>query len=119
MLRAAAYLCAALLLSLQPATAQTCTPVEMEGDTRIEGIAPPDGVVCYDLRFPQGQNLSLEVLDGINVSLTVPGYYDARNDRQFIGNLPGKLEIRVFQLMRSVTEEPFTVLVRFEPPGNG
>ncbi|GKY87779.1 hypothetical protein [Sinisalibacter aestuarii] len=114
----------AALLALAPAaaSAQSCAIVELEagftaGD--LSGIAPPEGVLCYELHIPRGQNMSIEVINGINVAVTVPDYYDARSARTFIGDLPERLELRVFQLLRSVRPEPFTVRLRFEPPGNG
>lgn len=102
--------------------AQGCLRLDLDstfviGD--IPGDAPPEGFICYDLSFPRGQNMSIELASGRNVSISVPGYYDARNDRQFLGDLPGHLEIRVFQLLRSARPEPFLVRLRSEPPGNG
>ena len=102
--------------------AGTCPVVPLQagfesGD--LKGTAPADGVACFDLRFPEGQNLSIELVSGKNVSISVPGYYDDRTDRMFLGDLPGRLEVRVFQLMRAVAPEPFSVRIRFEAPGNG
>lgn len=85
----------------------------------IPGDAPAEGYICYDVFVPQGQNMSIEVASGRNVAVTVPGYYDARSDRMFIGNLPGHLEIRAFQVLRAVQPQPFLVRLRFEAPGNG
>lgn len=104
------------------AQAQACQTVRLPpgfstGD--IQGMAPAEGILCYDLRMPRGQNMSIELVSGRNVSVSVLGYYDARNDRMFIGDLPGQLEVRVFQLMRAAAPEPFAVRLRFEPPGNG
>lgn len=102
--------------------AQTCAVVPLQAGFQVgdlTGTAPADGIACFDLRFPQGQNLSIELVSGQNVSVSVPGYYDDRTDRMFLGNLPGRLEIRVFQLMRAVAPQQFAVRIRFEPPGNG
>lgn len=102
--------------------AETCPVVPLQAGFEIgdlKGMAPADGIVCYDLRFPEGQNLSIELVSGQNVSISVPGYYDDRPDRMFLGNLPGRLEIRVFQLMRAASPQEFSVRIRFEAPGNG
>lgn len=102
--------------------AQSCQTVELKADFAtgdLKGLAPADGVACFNLRVPRGQNMSIELVGGRNVSISAPGYYDARNDRMFLGDLPGQLEIRVFQLMRSASPEPFAVRIRFEAPGNG
>lgn len=104
-----------------PSTAQSCQRVELPagftvGD--IKGVAPAEGIVCYDLIMPQGQNISVEVVSGRNIATSGPGW-DARADRLFIGDLPGQMELRVFQLMRAVQPEDFAVRIRFEPPGNG
>ncbi|MBF9029023.1 hypothetical protein HKCCE3408_01330 [Rhodobacterales bacterium HKCCE3408] len=113
---------AALTLWPQVSLAQECQVIDLPAGFEagaLEGVAPVDGVVCFDLRFPRGQNLSIELASGQNVSVSVPGYYDDRPDRMFLGDLPGELEIRVFQLMRSPTSQPFTLNIRFEQPGNG
>lgn len=111
-----------LLVAPQLANAQDCPVVRLKADFTagdIKGIAPAEGFLCYDLRFGQGQNLSIELINGTNVSVTVPDFYDDRTDRMYLGDLPGQLELRVFQLMRSVTPQPFTVRIRAEAPGNG
>lgn len=114
-----------LVLAIAPPSAsfaQTCEIVPLEASFKVgelRGIAPTNGITCFDLRIPKGQNMSIELANGQNVSISVPGYYDDRTDRMFIGDLPERLEVRVFQLMRSATPQPFTVRVRFEPPGNG
>lgn len=105
-----------------PSRGQSCPIVSLAADFKagdLKGTAPADGVACYELRFPEGQNMSIELLDSQNVTASVPGHYDSRSDRMFLGNLPGHLEVRVFQLMRSAGEQPFTLRIRFEAPGNG
>ena len=104
-----------------PSVAQSCQHVPLPagftvGD--IKGVAPADGVVCYELTMPKGQNISVEVASGRNIATSGPDW-DARADRLFIGDLPGRMELRVFQLMRSAQPEPFAVRIRFEAPGNG
>jgi hypothetical protein len=110
------------LLAPQLASAQDCLIVRLKSDFTagdIKGGAPADDLLCYDLRFEQGQNLSIELINGTNVSVTVPGYYDDRPGRMYLGDLPGQLEVRVFQLMRSATPQPFVLRIRGEAPGNG
>jgi hypothetical protein len=119
-----AQLAVAALFAFSPlaATAQSCGVVQLDagfssGD--LSGTAPADGVACFDLRFPRGQNLSIELVSGRNVTVSVPGHYDARSDRMFLGDLPGQLDVRVFQLDRAATPQPFVLRIRFEEPGNG
>lgn len=110
------------LLAPQTIHADTCQILTFgagftTGD--LNGTAPGEGAICYDLRFPQGQNLSIEIVGGQNVTVSAPGYFDARSDRIFLGDLPGRLELRVFQLERAAMPQPFALRVRFEAPGNG
>jgi hypothetical protein len=113
---------ACALLTPQAIHADTCQILRFgagftTGD--LNGSAPQEGEICYDLRFPTGQNLSIELVGGQNVSVSAPGYFDARSDRIFLGDLPGQIELRVFQLMRAPSPQPFALRIRFEPPGNG
>lgn len=96
-----------------------CETITLDGDTTIEGEAPADGALCYTFETLPSNNLSIEVVRGQNTTVSVPGYYDARSDRMFMAGLPKTLEVRVFQVMRAAAPEPFSVLIRLEPPGNG
>ncbi len=96
-----------------------CETITLDGDTTIEGEAPADGALCYTFETLPSNNLSIEVVRGQNTAVSVPGYYDARSDRMFMAGLPKTLEVRVFQVMRAAAPEPFSVLIRLEPPGNG
>ncbi|MEC7762848.1 MAG: hypothetical protein VX874_13165 [Pseudomonadota bacterium] len=113
-----AILTSAVTLTATAAFAE-CESITLDGDTYIDGEAPADGVLCYTFDTLPSNNLSIQVTRGENTAVTVPGYYDARSDRMFMAGLPETLEVRVFQVMRAAEPEPFTVVIRLEPPGNG
>ncbi|SES95214.1 hypothetical protein [Paracoccus homiensis] len=121
MLRTTAVLAVLCGLPALPAAAQGCQSVTLPANFTtgdIKGTAPADGMVCYDIKLPRGQNISIEVASGRNIIFTGPGW-DARSDRIFVGDLPGRLKISVGQLMRAAQPEPFAIRLRFEDAGNG
>ncbi len=102
-----------------PVSAQTCAALTLSETTTLTGEAPADGYLCYLLTIPQPQNLSLEVTGARNTAVTAVGVYDARERWTYFAAYPQPLELRVFQVLRALNDEPFSLHIRFEAPGNG
>ncbi|MBL8661431.1 MAG: hypothetical protein JNM29_01340 [Candidatus Odyssella sp.] len=103
-----------LLASADRANAQRgCVEAAIEpgrGETFIFGIAPPEDIVCYRLATTPGQTVSLKVVNGRNIVFNVVGIRDGVNQLTFTAR--GRAhEVRVSQLMRSVTREAFRIHV--------
>lgn len=93
------------------AQAEQCETIRFkrgESSGTVTGMAPPDDVVCYRMSTGAGQKASV-VIKGNNCIFTMEGA-DARDHYSFITEKK-TYEIRVGQLMRSVTPQPFTLSV--------
>jgi hypothetical protein len=76
----------------------------------LQGIAPAETMLCYLMTTASGQTASVKVTSGKNVIITIIGVGDARDSFQFRTERK-TYKIMVGQLMRSVTEQPFTISV--------
>jgi hypothetical protein len=81
-----------------------------ESSTIVTGVAPADGVVCYEFATQAGQTASLKVLSGRNVIFSIIDVMDAQNDYTF-RTQQKTYKFVVGQLMRSITNEPFRIRV--------
>jgi hypothetical protein len=89
---------------------ENCAPVHFErgkSSAIIHGTAPPEGVICYTFDAGAGQTANLKV-SGSNMIISVVGIGDARDAWTF------KTEVQTYkfivtQLMRSVSNAPYTV----------
>ena len=93
-----------------PATAQDCAPIRFAPGAvsgQIRGVAPPDDVLCYSVGTGAGQTMTVAVT-GRNMFVSVPGVADAQDAIRFT-TAAGTYQVRVGQLMRSVTDEPFVL----------
>ncbi|GGL67184.1 hypothetical protein [Wenxinia marina] len=112
-----------LALFATPAAAQECRTLQFpEGFTsgQVTGEASSEVTACFLLVVPPGQNISIDV-EGPGMVHAMPGQWDAMDQRMFLGDYPGRpnpLQVNVAPLMRAPMT-PFTLTVRFEPPGNG
>ncbi len=75
--------------------------------TVVKGVAPPDSVICYVITTAEGQIADVTVL-GVNMMFSVEGVIDAQDKYQF-STEKKTYRINVGQLMRSVTDQPFTL----------
>jgi len=101
------------LCAATAASAQSCREIRFERGAfsgEVRGMAPPNDVVCYTIGTGIGQTMRIEVLRGNNVIFSVPGVADARTNLS-IRTQQSRYTILVGQLFRSVTNEPFQVLV--------
>jgi hypothetical protein len=118
---AACILSFAALLPLGAARGQdNCVEVAFEAgksETFIFGIAPAEGVVCYRMQAAPGQRYILKVVIGRNIVLGIPGIDDGVDEISFTARRR-LYEIRVTQLMRSITSEAFRVQVTLGAPTN-
>lgn len=98
-----------LLLSLDAAAQDDCTPIRFEPSTTsavITGQAPAEDILCYSLTTLSGQTATLELLEGSNVMFGIRGLVEAQDHYSFTTERKTYL-IVVSQLMRSVTDQPF------------
>lgn len=76
----------------------------------IRGEAPPNNVLCYEMRTGGGQDARIRVLEGRNTFVSVEGVADAQTDLSFTTE-PRTYRLRVGQLMRAARPEAFRLLV--------
>jgi hypothetical protein len=112
-----ALLCLFASLLLAPAKGahaqRGCVEAAIEpgqSETFIFGISPPDDFVCYRLATTRGQRLSIKVVNGRNIMFGVEGIQDGVDELTFTAQRT-VYEVRVVQLMRSITREPFRIRV--------
>lgn len=106
-----------LLLTLSAIAANTafadeCETIRFErGQSAgtVKGVAPPDDMVCHEITTDAGQNATVAV-NGINVMFSIEGVIDGQ-ERHSLMTKAQRYKIYVGQLMRSVTDEPFTLTV--------
>lgn len=77
-----------------------CIALNPRGQTEVVGMARPGGGVCYALETSRGQIARLEIVDGRNIAITVPGIADARERLEF-DTEDGPYEIRIIQVERA------------------
>ncbi len=75
----------------------------------VKGSAPPDDVICYRMTTGAGQTADLKV-KGRNVMFSVAGVVEGQDAYSFATEKK-TYRIEVGQLMRSVTDEPFSLTV--------
>jgi hypothetical protein len=101
-----------LIIVTGTAQAQSCPPIQFERGTysgTVSGTAPPDDVVCYEISTGAAQRAEVSV-KGRNVVFSIVGVVDAQ-DRYSFTTDKKTYRILVGQLMRSVTDEPFSLTV--------
>jgi len=104
----------ALALASVPAlaSAQGCQTIRFApGSTSgaLEGIVSPDDALCYQVEVGAGQTARVQVT-GRNMMFSIPGIADGRDDFSWTTSA-GSFQILVSQLMRSASDEPFTLVV--------
>jgi hypothetical protein len=100
------------LLIAGAAHAQTCEPIQFEQghySGTVRGVAPPEDPVCYTLSTGAGQHADVQV-EGRNVVFGILDLVDGQ-DRYSFATDKKTYTIHVGQLMRSITNEPFTLMV--------
>ncbi len=74
----------------------------------VRGVAPPEGVVCFRMTTAASQTANLKIT-GRNVMFSV-NHVDGRDAYSFTTEKK-TYRIEVVQLMRSLTDEPFSLSV--------
>ena len=105
----------ALFCLASGAYAQDCQPIRFatgESGAFVDGVLPAEGRDCYTLDVRRGQNVTVDVVGGSeNVAVSVIDVGDAR--RSFAFAAPSnRVEFIVFQLMRSVTDADYSLLIQ-------
>ena len=101
-----------------PQAQAACTPIRFATGTTgadVEGVAPPEGVLCYSLETGAGQTATISVTRGKNIIFSVSDLIDAQ-DRYTFTTEARTYEIIVGQLMRSISDEPFTLQISVTGP---
>lgn len=78
----------------------------------VQGVAPPEDFLCYEMTTGAGQTANLRV-DGPNVIFVIDGVVEARDRYSFVTEKK-TYRVKVGQLMRSVQGVPFTLFVSIE-----
>ena len=101
-----------LLIVAGTAQAESCQPIQFERGSysgTVRGIAPPEGLVCYEVRTGAGQHAEV-LVEGRNMIFSIPGVTEVQEQHSFTTEKK-TYQILVGQLMRSVTDEPFSLTV--------
>ena len=80
-----------------------------ESSGTVQGMAPPDDVVCYQMTTGAGQTATLAIR-GNNCIFSIDGVVDAQDQYGFTTQKK-TYKIKVGQLMRSITSESFSLSV--------
>lgn len=102
-------------LAVTTARAENCETIRFQrghSSAAIEGVAPPDSALCYQITTAVGQTADIAI-SGVNMVFSVEGVTDAQ-DRYRFTTEQKTYRITVSQLMRSVTNEPFTLTITIE-----
>ena len=98
------------MLAMTTVQAENCETIQFQrghSSTTIEGVAPPDSTICYQITTAAGQTADIAI-SGVNMMFSVEGVIDAQDKYRFTTEKK-TYRITVGQLMRSVTDEPFTL----------
>lgn len=108
----AAIIATALVASAAAAAAPPCESIHLAPETgtgAVQGTAPPDGAVCYEISGAAGKTVTVDIT-GNNVMFSVGGLADGQTQYSFRAE-NRSYEIRIGQLMRSVSKEPFVLSI--------
>jgi hypothetical protein len=114
--RLGVLICLGFLAAPFASHAQECETIRFArgaSSATVEGIAPADGVICYEIGTGAGQTARIAVERGRNTAFTVEGIADARADLSF-QTRKGVYRILVFQLMRAIEGESFALNIAIE-----
>ena len=101
-----------LMLVAALSTAEECKAIRFEAghySGTVKGVAPPDDTLCYSLTTGSGQRAELTIV-GKNMIFSIDGVVDAQDAYSFTTKQK-TYKVYVGQLMRSVTDEPFSLRI--------
>jgi len=104
-----------LMLAVTTARAENCETIRFQrghSSAAIEGVAPSGSALCYQITTAAGQTADIAI-SGVNMMFSIEGVTDAQDKYRFTTEQK-TYRITVSQLMRSVTNEPFTLTVAIE-----
>ena len=103
------------MLAVTTAWAENCETIRFQrghSSAAIEGVVPPDSGLCYQITTAAGQTADIAI-SGVNMMFSIEGVTDAQDKYRFTTEKK-TYRITVSQLMRSVTNEPFTLTIAIE-----
>jgi len=103
------------ILAVTTVQAENCETIQFQrghSSATVEGIAPPDGALCYQITTAAGQTADI-VISGVNMMFSIAGVIEVQDKYRFTTEQK-TYRITVGQLMRSVTDEPFTLNIAIE-----
>lgn len=103
------------ILAVTTAQAKNCETIRFQrghSSAVIEVVAPPESTLCYQITTAAGQTADIAI-SGINMMFTIEGIVDAQDKYRFTTEKK-TYRIYVGQLMRSVTNQPFTLNIAIE-----
>jgi len=103
----------ASVFTFNVSSAEKCETIRFnhgESSGTFDGIATPEDMKCYRMATDRGQTASLRVMAGNNIIFTIDGVVDAQDSYTFTTDKK-TYKIYIGQLMRSVTNQPFTLFV--------
>lgn len=92
--------------------AENCEIIHLQSEENtytVQGIAPHDDFICYEITAGTGQMAAIEIT-GKNAIFSIIGVVDAQDKYSFVTDKE-TYKILVGQLMRSITNQPFMLVV--------
>lgn len=103
------------MLAVTTAQAEKCETIRFQrghSSAAVEGVAPPDSALCYQITTAAGQTADIAI-SGVNMMFSIAGVIEVQDKYRFTTE-KRTYRITVGQLMRSVTDEPFTLTIAIE-----
>jgi len=103
------------MLAVTTAWAEDCETIRFQrghSSAAIEGVAPPDSALCYQITTAAGQTVDIAI-SGVNMMFSIAGVIEVQDKYRFTTEKK-TYQIYVGQLMRSVTDESFTLNIAIE-----
>lgn len=98
------------IFAVTTAQAENCETILFQrghSSASIEGVAPPDSAICYQVTTAAGQTADIVIL-GTNMMFSIEDVIDAQDKYRFITEKK-TYRIYISQLMRSLTNESYTL----------
>jgi hypothetical protein len=102
-------------LLVTTAWAEDCETIRFQrghSSAVVEGVAPPDSALCYQITTAAGQTVDIAI-SGVNMMFSIAGVIEVQDKYRFTTEKK-TYQIYVGQLMRSVTDESFTLNIAIE-----
>ncbi|SER15684.1 hypothetical protein SAMN05421690_101039 [Nitrosomonas sp. Nm51] len=103
------------MFTVTAAQADSCDTIQFQrghNSATVKSVVSPNGMICYAITTAAGQTACIEII-GENVIFSVGGVADAQGKYRFTTEKK-TYSIHISQLMRSVTDQPFTLHISVE-----